>query len=1171
MTALDEWALTSSSIALPPRAPMLTTWTRPSAGQVAADSRPRGRRAKLLGRIAECRVLDRLIGAVRAGQSQVLAVRGERGVGKSALLDYVDGPPVPQREALRTAFGINAGQAPDRFLVALAILGLLPEAAGTRPLICLIDDRQWLDPASVQTLGFAAWRLAADPVGLVFAARAAGEELAGLPELAVEGLDERDARTLLDSALAGPMEARVRDQIVAETRGNPLALLDLPRGLTPQLAGGFGLPAAVPLVGRVEQKADPDRRVWHRAQAAPEPDEEVAGELERSAGRAQARGGLAGAAAFLERAAPPTPDPGRRTQPLLAAARAKRDSGELDAARGWAMAQAKEPDGVVGRDAAPGAEGFVLRPGLFGRLGAPARVTVVSAPPGSGKTVLLRSWISAAGLAERVAWVPVEREEGDPQRFWLSVLGALRQTAPGSAVVRPLTAAPELDGWAIVERLLKDLAPLADRLWLVIDDVHALRSADALAQLELLVMRAPPELRFVLSTRHDLRLGLHRLRLEGELTEIRAADLRFTLAEAGELFGATGVRLSEAALALLVERTEGWAAGLRLAALSLAGHDDPERFAAEFSGSERTVAEYLLAEVLERQSEQVRRLLLRTSVLERVNGELADLLSGGSGGERVLQELEEANAFVVSLDAARSWFRYHHLFADLLQLELRRTAPGEVTALHQMAAQWFAEHGFPVEAIRHVQAAGDWGLAVRLLADHWSGLQLGGQAATVHAILAGFPAGAAAADAELAALTAADELARGSLEAAERYLGVAARGSAAVPAARRGQWQVLLGVVRLLLARQRGDLPAVAEEARRLQALAGAPDAAQSGLGEELRALALVSLGIAEIWAARLEEAAPHLEQGVVLARRTGRPFLEFTGLAYQAPVELERSFARAAQCGRQAVELAERHGWTDEPAVGTAYMTLAAGLAWQGRPEEAEPWIQRAERTVRPEAEPATTILVYSVRGQLELTRGRDHEAVASFQAAERLAGHLAAPHGSYFVTPTRAFLLHALVRLGETGRAGQALAGLGDQARDRGEIRVAVAVLRLAQGDPHAAATALIPVLDGSAPLVWRSWLVNAFLLEAIARDALGDPAAAMRALERALDAAEPDLILFPFLIYPARGLLERHARHSTRHAALISQILDLLPAEPREGAGARGNGTLSRRGGLGDRPPG
>ena len=256
---------------------------------------------------------------------------------------------------------------------------------------------------------------------------------------------------------------------------------------------------------------------------------------------------------------------------------------------------------------------------------------------GTGKTVLLRSWIREAGLAERAAWVPAGRDERDPQRFWLSVLGALRQTVAGSALVRALTAAPDLDGWAIVERLLKDLAPLKDRLWLVIDDVHELGSDEARRQLELLMMRAPEELRFVLATRHDVRLGLHRLRLEGELTEIRADDLRFSLAEARELLASAGVRLPDEALALLVDRTEGWAAGLRLAALSLAGHPDPERFAAEFSGSERTVAEYLLAEVLDRQGEEVRRLLLRTCVLERVNGELADLLTGGSGGERVLQ------------------------------------------------------------------------------------------------------------------------------------------------------------------------------------------------------------------------------------------------------------------------------------------------------------------------------------------------------------------------------------------------------------------------------------------------------------------------------------------------------------------------------------------------------
>src|SRR5215469_7186101 len=502
------------------------------------------------------------------------------------------------------------------------------------------------------------------------------------------------------------------------------------------------------------------------------------------------------------------------------------------------MGSAVGSDVVAGRVARPGAGGIVSRPRLFERLAAPARVTVVCAPPGSGKTVLLRSWISEAGLADSTAWMPVGRGARDPEQFWLSVLSTLRQTAPGSVLVQQLTAAPDLNGWAIVERLLTDLAPLQDRVYLVIDDVHELDPVDGLRQLELLVLRAPPQLRLVLATRHDLPLGLHRLRLEGELAEIREPDLRFTVAEADELFGAAGVKLPDPAP--LVDRTEGWAAGLRLAALSLSGHPDPRRFAEEFSGTERTVAEYLLAEVLDRQPEPVRRLLLRTSVLERVNGELADLLTGESGGERVLQDLEQANAFVVALDTRRSWFRYHHLFADLLQLELRRTAPDEVAALHRAAAGWFAEQGYPVDAVRHAQAAQDWGLAARLLADHWYSLQLDGRAATTHRLLAGFPAGTRTADAELAALAAAEELAYGSLEAAERYLGLAERAMGSVPDARRAQARLLLGLTRLVLARQRWNLQAVAEEARQLRAMAEAPDAARARVGEELRALALI-------------------------------------------------------------------------------------------------------------------------------------------------------------------------------------------------------------------------------------------------------------------------------------------------------------------------------------------
>jgi len=665
----------------------------------------------------------------------------------------------------------------------------------------------------------------------------------------------------------------------------------------------------------------------------------------------------------------------------------------------------------------------VSRCALFGRLADAERVVQISASAGSGKTVLMRSWIAEAGLARHAAWVSVDSEEPDPRRFWISVADALRGTAAGSVLVRPLTAAPDLDGWAVVERLLKDLAPLEDRLWLVIDDAHLLGPGGVLPQLELLVLRAPPELRFVLATRHDLRLGLHRLRLDGELTEIRTADLRFSLAEARALFGATGVELSDEVLARLHGRTEGWVAGLQLAALSLAGHPDPQRFAAQFSGTDRTVAEYLLAEVLDRQSEEARLLLLRTSVLERVSGPLADVLTGRSGGERVLQDLERAGAFVVSLDAGRSWFRYHRLFADLLQLELRRTEPNERAELHGAAAAWLAGHGHPVEAVRQAQAAEDWGLAARLLSDHWLDLYLSGRGATLVELLARFPGGAVAASPELTAVRVAGDLIGGSLEDAGRHLAVATGALASVPADRRGRLQVLLSVLRLFLARRLNDFPVVAEEAQRLLALMKTAEGAQLGLGEDLRAATFISLGIAEIWALQFEDAERHLEQGVDLARQIGRPYLELHGLAHGAhAMLLFRPDASQAEWSRQAIELAERHGWGEESLAGMAYAQLGMVMLYQGRLDEAEPCLERAERTLRAEVEPAAGMSLRYARAVLELARGRYQEALAAFRGAEKLAVTLVRPHTS--VTSMRSRMLQTLVRLDQTGRAEQVLA---------------------------------------------------------------------------------------------------------------------------------------------------
>ena len=637
----------------------------------------------------------------------------------------------------------------------------------------------------------------------------------------------------------------------------------------------------------------------------------------------------------------------------------------------------------------------------------------------------------------------------------------------------------------------------------------------------------------------------------------------------GRCWTRPGRSLSDSALDLLYDRTEGWAAGLRLAALSLAGHPDPERFAAEFGGSERTVAEYLLAEVLERQQEQARRLLLRTSILPRVNGELADLLTGGSGGERVLQQLEEAGAFVISLDARRSWFRYHQLFADLLQLELRGTEPARLPALHEAAAGWYAEHGYPVEAVRQAQAAQDWALAARLLSDRWVGLGLAGLGGTAHELLTRFPADVIASDAELAARAAGVQLARGSLEEAERYMALATRKLGSVPASRVGRAQAVLAVVRMRLARQRGDLAAVAGEAQRLLAPAVSADpaqhdlapaaqhdmapAAQAELGGDLRALALIDLGIAEAWTARFDAADRHLDDGIALARRIGRPYLEVTGLAHLAQLESWRSFQLGAERGLQAIELATEHGWADEPVVGLAYLALGVAMVTQGRLEEAERALGQAERTVRAEAEPAAGMRLSYGRGMLEFVSGRHDAALKAFRAAERLANSLVTPHT--LGPRLRSHLLQTLVRTGETRRVEQALAGLDGPERDRGETRIAEASLRLAQDDPTAAAAALAPVIDGSVVMPnAHLWDVQAFLLQAIASDALGDASAARRALEQALDRAAPESLLFPFLYDPAPELLDRHRWHGTAHAGLITEILNVLagrkPGSPSAG---------------------
>jgi LuxR family maltose regulon positive regulatory protein len=517
------------------------------------------------------------------------------------------------------------------------------------------------------------------------------------------------------------------------------------------------------------------------------------------------------------------------------------------------------------------------------------KVTIISAPAGSGKTSLLRTWADRPGRPHRLAVVPLRRDQQDGQQFWLALLGAVRRTNGTAGRAEPPTATPDFNGQAMVDRVLAELADNGDAIIVVIDDLHELHSPEAFDQLTSLLTNLPPHVHAVLTTRHDLRLRLHRLRLAGELAEIRAADLRFTERETRELLDAAGIALSEGAAARLHQRTEGWAAGLRLAALSLAVHPDPERFVAEFSGSERTVAEYLIAEMLERRPVDVQQLLLRTSLLDQVNGELADLLTGRNGSERLLLELEDANAFVVSVDVERTWFRYHHLFADLLRLELRRTWPEEVPALHRRAAGWFLSQGMVAEAIRHTQAAGDWSDAARLLADHAFSLMLDGQAQTLQALLRAFPQGAD--HPGLALVHASVDVVQGRLDETAAHLAVAETYALTASPDRLPRLRVALALVKLSLARRRGHLAGVLELVEFLDAPLTGQSEEDIALGNDLRAAALMNLGIVEAWSLGVPDGERHLLEGALLARKIGRPYLEVSCLAELGQASKFRSF----------------------------------------------------------------------------------------------------------------------------------------------------------------------------------------------------------------------------------------------------------------------------------------
>jgi LuxR family transcriptional regulator, maltose regulon positive regulatory protein len=783
--------------------------------------------------------------------------------------------------------------------------------------------------------------------------------------------------------------------------------------------------------------------------------------------------------------------------------------------------------------------GMVERPRLRERLGSGLAepVTLVCAPAGSGKTALVAS--VAASLREPVAWVSLEPEDDKPHRLWNTVLEAIERAgaAPQDSALAALAAPVPESRDAFMPRLVNALAALPHPLVLVLDDVHVVRSRECVAQLSFLLLHAPDRLRLVLVARADPALPLHVLRVSGRMVEVRAADLAFTPEETDEVLRAHGVGLTEAQLLVLHARTEGWAAGLRLAALTLQGHDDPDRFLADFAGDDRVVGDYLLAEVLDRQPPRLRAFCLRTAVVDRVSGSLADALTGQGHGADTLVELERTNGFVIGLDGRREWFRYHRLFGRLLRSRAERELADEVEELHARAARWLAEHGAAAEALPHAVAAREWDLALALLAEHWFELYVRGDGPALRALVAELPADRLAADAEASAALTCAALEDGDRAAAAAHRADAEAAAPSLPEPRRRRYLETMALARLEAARLDGDFRAALAAADELLAEA----AAQPGPPDHGRqAVVHAMLGDAAQWSHALERAAHELGSAVALARAEG---LDFVAVGALSSLGLLDVMSQGPACdtvhAREAIELAERRGWSGIPQTACAHLALALAAFSDLCPGEAAEHLARASAAAERVRRRGLDFVIAVLAARLEAEAGSPRDGLRHLDTFEALHRYGEAPD---YERPTLAARRAGL--LAASGELEAAEAALADV---RGEPWLAVgltdAKLRLAQGEP-ADALAILEVADTQFES-HAGMTVERAVLEAVARDELDEPQRAVAALEQALELAEATRHRGPFLEAGRRmdAMLRRQIRQGTAHRALVGDLLDRL----------------------------
>jgi LuxR family maltose regulon positive regulatory protein len=782
--------------------------------------------------------------------------------------------------------------------------------------------------------------------------------------------------------------------------------------------------------------------------------------------------------------------------------------------------------------------GFVPRRRLVEALGeglARGRV-LVCAPAGFGKTALLADW--ARGGGRPVAWLGLDGGDSDPARFWRYAVAALDQARPGLAGrVGPLLGPPPPRSFeGLVTAVINELAadPGPDEVLLVLDDYHLVDSGPVHESVAFLLENLPPGLRVVVSGRADPPLPLARLRARGQLAELRAADLRFTPEEAAALLGETaGPGLPGTAVAALVARTEGWAAGLQLAGLSLRGHADPAGFAAAFSGSHRFVLDYLADEVLDGQTGQVRAFLLETSVLERLSGELCDAVTGRAGGQAVLQDIERAGLFLVPLDEVRGWWRYHHLFADLLRARLQAEQPGRVQALHRAAAAWCDEHDLADDGVRHALAAGDAAWAARVVERHVETLLGRSEGATLRRWLSALPAESlrdrprlCLAQAYGAAMGFQVEALEALLDDAERAFAVSGDEPYEDPAGR--PVSVLANVpagiafLRASLARLRGDAALAAGYNRQALAQLGEEDWLMRSFVRWNRAVAdwlggrlgPAERGLAEVLAERraADEAVRRVggePTEVLRAVEGGTEF--FAGfLAMRVCYDLgevqraQGNLDTALATYRQALDTAGESSQTAH--TGLAHVGLAQVLYERNELTAA---LDHATRGVTLCRQLAFTPPLATGLAVVARIRHAHGDAAGALEAMGEAGQVELSPQVITLLNPVPSQRARLLLAQGDVRAAAQwtTAAGLSpDDEPDypREPAYLVLARVLLAQNDPGPACTLLQRLLDAAASQGRTGSIIEIQGLRALALAAHGDHASAVGALTEALTLA-------------------------------------------------------------------